>query len=57
MTEQMPRNAVLINILNKQAAERTLVSLLFLSLGTTARKYQTDILPHMTIATMSKREI
>ena len=38
VTEQRPRIAALINNLNEQAAEPKLVSLLFLSLATAAKK-------------------
>ena len=40
--EELLRNAALLSKLNEQAAERKLVSLLILSLGTAARKSLTD---------------
>ena len=52
VTEQTPRIAALINNLNEQAAERKLVSLVFLSLGTAARKSLTDKFPHLIKATI-----
>ena len=55
--EQNPRIAALINNLNEQAAERKIVSVIFLSLGTTGRNSLTDKFPHMRVATVSFREI
>ena len=56
-TEQNPRIAALLNNLNEQAAERKMMSVLFLSLGTAGRKRLTEKFPHMRIATVSLREI
>ena len=41
-TEDRPRQNALINNMNEQAAERNVVSTLFLSLGTSGRKNLTD---------------
>ena len=49
-TEQAPRNLAVINNLNKQAAERKLISILFLSLGTAGGKSETDNFPDMRVA-------
>ena len=57
VTEQQPRVLALINNLNEQAAERKIVSVLFLSLGSAARKSLTDKFPHMKVATIRIREI
>ena len=56
-TEARPRQAALLNNTNEQAAERKIVSILFLSLGVAGRKNLTDKYPHMTIATASLHEI
>ena len=45
VTPQQPRIAALINNLNEQAAERKVVSVLFLSLGCAAIKSLTDKFP------------
>ena len=55
--EQNSRIAGLINNLNEQAAERKMVSVLFLSLGTALRKSLTDKFSQMRVATISFREI
>ena len=46
--QQQPRIAALINILKEQALERKIVSVLFLSLGSAARKCLTDKHPETT---------
>ena len=53
--EEHPRIIGLINNLNEQAAERKMVSVLFLPLGTAGRKSLTDKFPHMRVATISLR--
>ena len=55
--ENRPRNAAIINNLNEQAGERQLISVLFLYLGTAARKSLTDIYPLMVLATVSLQEL
>ena len=50
-TENNPRQAALINNMNEQAAERKVVSFLFLSLGSAGRKNLTDRHPFMVIST------
>ena len=57
VTEQQPRVLALINNLNEQAAERNIVSVLVLSLGSAARKSLTDKFPHMRVATIRLREL
>ena len=57
VTLQNPRIAALLNNLNEQAAERKMVSALFLSLGSAARKNLTDKFIHMLVATVSLREM
>ena len=57
VTEQQPRVLALINNLNEQAAERKIFSVLFLSLGSAARKSLTDKFPHMRVATIRLREL
>ena len=57
VTQNKPRIAALNNNLNEQAADKTVVSLLFLSLGTTTRKNLTDKFPQLIIATVTLREI
>ena len=57
VTEQNPTITALLNNLIEQAAERKMVSVLFLSLGSAARKRLTDRFPHMRGATVSLREI
>ena len=47
----------LLNNMNEQAAEGKLVSLIFLSMGTAARKSLTDKFPYMIIATVSMGEM
>ena len=42
VTEQRPQIAAFINNVKEQAAERKLLSILFLSLGTAARKTLTN---------------
>ena len=56
-TQNQPRQAALLNNINEQAAERKIVSILFLSLVTAARKILTDKYPNMTVATASLNEI
>ena len=56
-TQQRPRRAALINFLNKEAAERKTVRILFLSLGAAGRKNLTDKFPYMNVATVPMREI
>ena len=51
--QQQPRIAALINNLNDEAAERKIVSVLFLSLGSAATKSVTDKYPEMRVATES----
>ena len=57
VTEQQPRSPALLNNLNEQAAERKIVNVLFLCLVSAARKSLTDKFPHITVATVSLREI
>ena len=57
VTQQHPRIAALINNLNEQAAERKTVSVLFLSLGSAARKSLTDKYPEMRVATISLQDL
>ena len=57
VTAQNPRIAGLINNLNEQAAERKVVSVLFLSLGTVGRKSMTDKFPQKRVATIPLQEI
>ena len=57
ITQNQPRVPALINNLNEQAAERKLVSVLFLSLGSAARKSLTDKFPEMRIATITLKDI
>ena len=57
LTEQNSRVPAVLNNLNEQAAERKMVSVLFLSLGSAARKSLKDNFPHMSEATVSIREI
>ena len=52
-TEQQPRIPALINNLDEQAAERKIVSVLFLSLGCAARKSFSDKFPEMRVATIA----
>ena len=56
-TEQNPRVAALINNLNEQAAERKIVSILFLSLGSAARTSLTDKYPEMRVTTKSLQDM
>ena len=56
VTEQHPRVSAFINNLKEQEAERKIVSVLFLSLGSAARKSLTDKFPHMRMATIRLRE-
>ena len=56
-TQNSPRQAALLNNLNEQAAERKVVSILFLSLGVAGRKNLTDKFPYMTVATAPLTEI
>ena len=56
-TQSQPRQAALLNNINELAAERKIVSILFLSLVTAARKNLTDKYPNMTVATASLNEI
>ena len=56
-TEAQPRQAALLSNTNEQAAERKIVSTLFLSLGAAGRKNLTDKYPHMTVATASLRKM
>ena len=53
VTAQQPRIPALINNLNEQAAERKIVSILFLSLGCAARKSLTEKFPEMRVATIT----
>ena len=57
VSAQNPRVASLIKNLNEQAAERKIVSVLFLSLGTAARKSLTDKFPEMRVATISLADL
>ena len=50
------RVPALLNTLNEQQ-QKKIVSVLFLSLGSTARKRLTDKFPHMRVGTVSLREI
>ena len=52
-TENNPLVPALLNNLNEQAAERKVVSNLFLSLGVAGRKSLTDKFPYMTVSTAS----
>ena len=56
-TENNPRQAALINNMNEQAAERKVVSILFLSLGSTGRKNLTDRHPYMVFSTATLKEM
>ena len=56
-TKNNPRQAALINNMNEQAAERKVVSLLFLSLGSAGQKNLTDRYPYMVISTATLTEI
>ena len=55
--EQQLRVAALINNLNEPAAERKIVSVLFLSSGSATRKSVTDKFPDMRVATISLQEM
>ena len=57
VTAQQPRIAALINNLNEQAEERKIVSVLFLSLGSVARKSLTDKFPEMRVATITLTDL
>ena len=57
VTEQAPMNLALINNLNEQAAERKVLSVLFLSLGTAGRKSITDKFLEMRVATVTLQEL
>ena len=50
-TENNPRQNALTNNMNEQAAERKVVSILFLSLGSAGRKNLTDRHPYKVIST------
>ena len=52
-TENQPRLAALINGMNEQAAERKIVSILFLSLGPAGHKNLTGKIPYMVVSTAS----
>ena len=52
-TENISRVPALLNNLNEQAAERKVVSILFLSLGVAGRKNLTDKFPYMAVFTAS----
>ena len=56
-TENNPRQAALINNMNKQAAEHKVVSILFLSLESAKRKNLTDRHPYMVISTATLPEL
>ena len=56
-TQQAPRNLSSINNLNEEAAERKVISVLFLSLGTAGRKSVTDVFPGMRVATVTLQEL
>ena len=57
VTQQQPRIAALIKNLNEQAAEREIVSALFLSLGSAVRKSITDKNPEMRLAIFSLKKL
>ena len=59
VTEQNPRIAAILNNLNEQAAERKMVSVLFI-VGISSTEWTISLMdnfPHMRVATVSLREI
>ena len=52
-TAQNPRNETLLGGLSAETAERKVVSVLFLALGTTARKNLVDRFPEMVVSAVS----
>ena len=56
-TEQAPRILALIINLNEQTAERKVISVLFLSLGTAGRKCVTDKFQEMRVATVTLKKL
>ena len=56
-TENEPRVTALINGMNEQAAERKVLSILFLSLGSAGRTNLTDKFPYMVVSTSSLKEV
>ena len=57
VTQQQPRKAALINNLREQVAERDKVSVLFLSLGSAARKSLTDKYPEKRVTAISLKDL
>ena len=56
-TEQQPHQAALLNNMQEQAAERKIVSILFLSLESAGRKNLTEKFPYMVVSGATLREM
>ena len=57
VTNETDRNKALINILDHAVAERNCVSVLYLSLGTAARKTFTDKYPNVKVTEISLKDL